>query len=63
MSESREKHDRLEPDILPIYASIFYASAAISLKRIADALEAREKRQSAGIVDDGFQPRGIRSCG
>lgn len=31
--------DRLEPDIAPIDAAAFYASAAISLKRIADALE------------------------
>lgn len=30
--------DRLEPDINPIDASAFYASAAISLKRIADAV-------------------------
>lgn len=30
---------RLEPDITPIDASAYYASAAISLKRIADALE------------------------
>lgn len=30
---------RLEPDIHMIDASAFYASAAISLKRIADALE------------------------
>lgn len=28
--------DRLEPDIHPIDASAFYASAAISLRRIAD---------------------------
>jgi hypothetical protein len=30
---------RLEPDIAPIDASAFYASAAISLKRQADAME------------------------
>lgn len=30
---------RLEPDIAAIDASAFYASAAISLKRIADALQ------------------------
>ena len=30
---------RLEPDITAIDASAYYASAAISLKRIADALE------------------------
>ena len=30
---------RLEPDIHPIDAGAFYASAAISLKRIADALD------------------------
>lgn len=35
-----ETVDRLEPDIAPIDASAFYASAAISLRRIADALEA-----------------------
>lgn len=28
--------DRLEPDIHPVDASAFYASAAISLRRIAD---------------------------
>jgi hypothetical protein len=31
--------DRLEPDIAPVDAAAFYASAAISLKRIADVLE------------------------
>lgn len=31
--------DRLEPDIAPIDAAAFYASAAVSLKRIADVLE------------------------
>ena len=31
--------DRLEPEIHMIDAGAFYASAAISLKRIADALE------------------------
>lgn len=31
--------DRMEPDIHHIDASAFYASAAISLKRIADVLE------------------------
>lgn len=30
---------RLEPEIHPIDAAAFYASAAISLKRIADSLE------------------------
>lgn len=35
---------RLEPDIAFIDAGAFYASAAISLKRIADLLEAHEKR-------------------
>lgn len=32
--------ERMEPEIAPVDASAFYASAAISLKRIADALEA-----------------------
>jgi hypothetical protein len=32
--------DRIEPDVHPIDASAFYASAAISLKRIADQMEA-----------------------
>jgi len=36
--------ERLEPDIHPIDPGAFYASAAISLKRIADLLEAREAR-------------------
>lgn len=31
-----ETVERLEPDIHPVDASAFYASAAISLKRIAD---------------------------
>lgn len=31
--------DSIEPDIHPIDASAFYASAAISLKRIADVAE------------------------
>lgn len=35
----RETIDRIEPDVAAIDASAFYASAAISLKRIADALE------------------------
>lgn len=30
---------RLEPDIHPVDASAFYASAAISLRRIADSIE------------------------
>lgn len=37
---------RLEPDIHPIDASAFYASAAISLKRIADALEERQETKA-----------------
>lgn len=46
MSDEKERVDaylntvnRLEPEIAPIDASAFYASAAISLKRIADSLE------------------------
>lgn len=35
--------DSIEPDIASIDAGAFYASAAISLKRIADALEARNE--------------------
>ena len=31
--------NRMEPDIHPVDASAFYASAAISLRRIADSLE------------------------
>ncbi len=30
---------RMEPDVTPIDAAAFYASAAISLKRIADSLD------------------------
>lgn len=44
--ESRAKaagRSRLEPEITSIDAAAFYASAAISLKRIADALEAKNK--------------------
>lgn len=49
--------DSLEPDIHMIDAGAFYASAAISLKRIADALEFRntmehgERVNPPGIVD------------
>ena len=32
--------ERIEPDVAPIDAAAFYASAAISLRRIADAAEA-----------------------
>jgi len=39
--------ESIEPDISPIDASAFYASAAISLKRIADALEMLIKPQTA----------------
>lgn len=46
MSEKKYPHEvymdtieRLEPDIGAIDAAAFYASAAISLKRIADTLE------------------------
>lgn len=46
MSAEKERVDtylgtivRLEPDVHMIDAGAFYASAAISLKRIADALE------------------------
>jgi len=31
--------DRMEPDIHPVDPAAYYASASISLKRIADALE------------------------
>lgn len=39
---------RLEPDIAMIDASAFYASAAISLKRIADAMEKIQKEIENG---------------
>jgi len=39
--------ESIEPDISPIDATAFYASAAISLKRIADALEMLIKPQTA----------------
>lgn len=41
---------RLEPEIHPIDASAFYASAAISLRRIADALEAVAIQQQTIIL-------------
>ncbi len=46
---------RLEPDITAIDASAFYASAAISLKRIADALDfiAAELRADADRESSG----------
>lgn len=40
---------RLEPEINPIDASAFYASAAISLKRLADAAEVANKLAVMGI--------------
>lgn len=40
---------RLEPDIAMIDASAFYASAAISLKRIADILE--KKNEAVSMAD------------
>lgn len=39
--------ESLEPSIHPIDASAYYASAAISLKRIADSLEELIKLQTA----------------
>jgi hypothetical protein len=42
---------RLEPDIHMIDAAAFYASAAISLKRIADVLEMTERRKAKAIQD------------
>lgn len=39
--------DRLEPDIAPIDASAFYASAAVSLKRIADNFEKMAQAMSS----------------
>jgi hypothetical protein len=66
MSGERERVDayletvnRLEPDIAFIDASAFYASAAISLKRIADALEPSKKRHAFIITDK----TGVRSIG
>lgn len=45
---------RLEPDITPIDAAAFYASAAVSLKRIADALEKiANRKQLATLGADG----------
>lgn len=49
MAESRDVYgetvDRFEPNIAHVDASAFYASAAISLKRIADTLELMESNQ------------------
>lgn len=44
--------DRLEPNIVPIDGSTFYASAAISLKRIADALEHKRGEPAGYLVRD-----------
>lgn len=46
---------RIEPDVAPIDDVAFYASAAISLKRIADALEQRNEllRIQLGITQRG----------
>ncbi len=42
--------DRLEPNIYPIDAAAYYASVAISLKRIADVLE-----KTNGYGEMGFE--------
>lgn len=58
MSGEKERVDdylatinRLEPDIAFIDASAFYASAAISLKRIADNLDRYETRVTASLAE------------
>jgi hypothetical protein len=57
MSGEKERADaymqtieRLEPDIAMIDPGAFYASAAISLKRIADALT-RDKPKNICVLD------------
>lgn len=45
---------RLEPEIHMTDASAFYASAAISLKRIADALELRNKIDGAKLEPQSY---------
>lgn len=47
VDEYLETINRLEPNISHIDASAFYASAAISLKRIADVLESFELSHGA----------------
>jgi hypothetical protein len=42
--------DSLEPDIASIDPGAFYASAAISLKRIADSLDIIKKLMSANLT-------------
>lgn len=51
---------RLEPDIATIDASAFYASAAISLKRIADAIEANKKPGLSILIGDAESIRAIQ---
>lgn len=41
---------RIEPDVAPIDAAAYYASAAIGLKRIADALEAQTDHLTAIVA-------------
>lgn len=43
---------KLEPEIHPIDAGAFYASAAISLKRIADTLEKTQVPQWYPVIDN-----------
>ncbi len=52
-----ETVDRLEPSIHPIDPGAFYASAAISLKRIADASEAIAK-STAKIANPPMEIKG-----
>lgn len=46
----KETIDRIEPEIAAIDARVFYASAAISLKRIADHLEKSAASKVSPIV-------------
>lgn len=46
--------DRLEPDIAMIDPGAYYASAAISLKRIADVLEVMHKRRELTNLADAI---------
>ena len=46
---------RLEPEIWHIDASAYYASAAISLKRIADALEQNTPEKIQDAIETGIR--------
>lgn len=55
--------DRLEPVIHPIDADAFYASAAISLKRIADAADIANRLEAIKLLASGYGENNLLRCG